>query len=193
MAIALTALEARYLPKLDPEWVRVSNAELTEWQRYRDRFDPVAMSARLGYPSAQARQDAEWLLLRAHRLDPVGDSWSRLVRRAPSSAWKDLKDAALLAMDYRRAAEILLLFYENLADHGQAEPLPELSGMAWHPLRERLSYRKQTLDEDLMNLGISSHHTHASCWPWKARPKRFMRRWSGKRLDTPRRPNSFAC
>jgi hypothetical protein len=157
MAITLTALEARYLPKLDPEWVRVSNAELTEWQQYRDRFDPVAMSARLDYPPAQARQDAEWLLLQAHTLDPVGDSWSRLTRRAPSSAWKELKNAALLAVDYRQAAEILLLFYEDLADHGQAEPLPEIPGRAWHPLRDRLSYREHTLDEDLMNLGISPH------------------------------------
>jgi hypothetical protein len=157
MAITLTALEARYLPKLDPEWVRVSNAELTEWQQYRDSFDPVAMSARLGYPPAQVRQDAEWLLLRARRLDPVGDSWSRLTRRAPSSAWKELKNAALLAMDYRQAAEILLLFYEDLADHRQVAPLPEIPGVAWHPLQERLSYRDHTLDEDLMNLGISPH------------------------------------
>jgi hypothetical protein len=27
----------------------------------------------------------------------------------------------------------------------------------WHPLAERLSYRDQTLDEDLMHLGISPH------------------------------------
>lgn len=157
MAIALTALEPRFLPKLDREWVRVSNAEPDEWQQYRDSFDPVAMSARLDYPSAQARQDAEWLLLRAHKLDPVGDSWSRLTRRAPSTAWKELKDDALLAMDYRQAAEILLLFYEDLADHGQAEALPEVPRMSWHPLRERLSYREHTLDEDLMHLGISPH------------------------------------
>jgi hypothetical protein len=157
MAVVLTALEARYLPKLDPEWVRVSNAETDEWQRYRDSFDPVAMSTRLGYPATQARQDAEWLLARAHKLDPVGDSWSRLIRRAPSTAWEGLKDAALMAMDYRQAAEILLLFYEDLADHGQADPLPNVSGMSWHPLRERLSYREHTLDEDLTLLGISPH------------------------------------
>jgi hypothetical protein len=47
-AIALTALEARYLPKLDPEWIHLSNADPGEWQHYRDRFDPVAMSAQLG-------------------------------------------------------------------------------------------------------------------------------------------------
>lgn len=58
--IALTALEARYLPKLDPEWVQLSNAEPDEWQIYRESFDPVAISAQLGYPAAQACKDAEW-------------------------------------------------------------------------------------------------------------------------------------
>jgi hypothetical protein len=50
MAVVLTALEARYLPVLDPEW----------------------------------------LLSRAKNLDPVGDSWGHLMRRAPSRAWKEL-------------------------------------------------------------------------------------------------------
>jgi hypothetical protein len=159
MAIVLTAIEARYFPKLDPEWVRLNNAEVDQWQRYRDGFDPMAISAQLGCSAADARRDAEWLLMRAHRLDPVGDSWSQLMRRAPSTAWKDLKDAALSALDYRIAAEILLLLYEDLADRGQAEPLPRIAdlSMGWHPLRERLSSREHTLDEDLMQLGISPH------------------------------------
>jgi hypothetical protein len=149
MAVVLTAAEARYRPVLDPEWLQLINADQDEWQRYRDGFDSVAASAQLGYSADRARQDAEWLLSRARYLDPVGDSWSQLMRRAPARAWKDLKDAALSALDYRIAAEILLLFYEDLTACGQADPLA--------PLRERLSYRKQTLDEDLMRLGISPH------------------------------------
>jgi hypothetical protein len=80
MAVARTAVEARYLPALDPEWL--INADQDEWQRYRDGFDPVAASAQLGYLADRARQDAEWLLLRARSLDPVGDSWSQLMRPA---------------------------------------------------------------------------------------------------------------
>lgn len=156
-AIALTALEARYLPTLDPERIQLVNADLAEWRAYRDGFDPVEISTQLGYSAAQVRQDAEWLLLRAHRLDPVGDSWSRLMRRAPSRALEQLKDAALMALDDRRAAEILLLFYEDLAARGEAEPLPDIPRVAWHPLLERLSDRDRTLDEDLMHLGISPH------------------------------------
>jgi hypothetical protein len=79
------------------------------------------------------------------------------MRRASSKAWEKLKDAALTALDYRIAAEILLLFYEDIADRGQAEPLPVPQGMYRHWLQERLSYRHQTLDEDLMGLGISPH------------------------------------
>jgi hypothetical protein len=124
MAVMLTALEARYLPVLDPDWLQLINADRDEWQRYRDGFDPVAVSAELGYSAARARQDAEWLLSRAKNLDPVGDSWGHLMRRAPSRAWKELKDAALSALDYRIAAEILLLYYEDLAGRALVLPYP---------------------------------------------------------------------
>ena len=49
------------------------------------------------------------------------------MRRGPAKSRKYLKDASLLAMDDRIAAEILLRFYEDLAHDGQAEPLPDLS------------------------------------------------------------------
>jgi hypothetical protein len=159
IAVVLTAIEARYFPKLDPEWLHLNNAEVHQWRRYRAGFDPAAVSAQLGYSATDTRRDGEWLLTCAHRLDPVGDSWSQLMRRAPSTAWKNLKDAALSALDYRIAAEILLLFYDDLADRGQAAPLPDLAEMrmSWHPLHERLSSGRRTLDEDLMRLGISPH------------------------------------
>jgi hypothetical protein len=157
MAIVLTALEARYLPTLDSEHIQLVNADADEWITYRDGFDPVMISTELGFSAARARRDAEWLLSRAHRLDPVDDSWSHLIRRAPSRSWERLKDAALLAMDDRIAAEILLLFYEDLAARGKAEPLPDIPRMSWHPLHERLNFRERTLDEDLTSLGISPH------------------------------------
>lgn len=153
VTVALTALEARYLPKLDAELIQLVNAEPDDWQAYRDSFDPVATSRRLHYSADQARADAEWLLHRADQLDPVGRPWSRLIRRAPQRSWRELKDNALLAMDYREAAEVLLLFYEDLADRGQAKPLQVDTGMS----HGRLSYRDGTLDEDLSSLGISPH------------------------------------
>lgn len=160
LAMVLTAVEPRYLPNLDPEFIQLSNVpDIADWAEYRARFDPVRTQAWLSYPAEQMRKDAEFLLLmRAHRRDPVGDDWSQLMRRAPAKSRKHLKDAALIAMDDRIAAEILLRFYEDLALRGQAEPLPDLSGaMGWHPLHERLSNHKDTLDEALTDLGVSPH------------------------------------
>jgi hypothetical protein len=158
VVVALTALEARYLPKLDPELIQLNNPDDELWLLYRERFDPVGMQEWLQYPAEEVRRDAEALLFRASRIDPVGTDWSQLMRRAPAKARKHLKDAALQAMDLRIAAEILLLFYEDLAAHGQAEPLPDYTtSMGWHPLVERLSFRRQTLDENLVALGVSPH------------------------------------
>ena len=63
MAIALTALEARYLPALDSERIQLVNADADEWIIYRDGFDPVMISTQLGYSAARAGLDAEWLSL----------------------------------------------------------------------------------------------------------------------------------
>jgi hypothetical protein len=128
MILALTALDARYFPSLDPEWIQLNNVPNPEdWTDYRASFDPVQMRAWLAYPSEQIRQDAEWLLFRAHDTDPVGEDWSRLMRLAPVRSRRLLKNEALLALDARIAAEILLRFYEDLTLRGQAEPLPDVS------------------------------------------------------------------
>jgi hypothetical protein len=158
IAVAVTALEARYLPKLDPDLIHLLNADVEGWEAYREHFDPLQMRDWLQYPADQVRRDAEGLLTRASRLDQYGAEWSQLIRRAPAKARKDFKDAALQAVDLRIAAEILLLFYEDLADCGQAERLPDFSGqLGWHPLAERISFRSQTLDENLDDLGVSPH------------------------------------
>lgn len=157
ISTALTAMEARYLPKIDADLIQLNTMDINEWRRYRESFDPVAMSRILEYPASQVREDAEYLLMHAHDADPVGSVWGELMKRAPHKHWKDLKDASLIAMDYREAAEILLLFYEDLASRNEAEPLPAPPKMARHPLHERLSYRSNTLDQNLMQLGISPH------------------------------------
>ena len=156
MALALTGLEARYLPTLDPEWVQLTSRDVAGWDRYRDRVSAQQLSTQLRCSAEQARADAEWLLFDAHRLDPMGD-WSRLVRRAPQSKWENLNGDALVAMEYRVAAEILLLFVDDLAAGGLAEPVPQHGGMAWGPLAERLSYRPDQLNEVLQDLGVSPH------------------------------------
>jgi len=134
VAVALTTLEARYLPKLDPEWIQPNNADVEGWEGHREQFDPVQMREWLHYSSEQIRQGAEGLLLRGGQLDPVGAAWSQLMRRAPAKARKRLKDAALQALDLRIAAEILLLFYEDLAERNQAGRCRTSLG-AWRGIR----------------------------------------------------------
>lgn len=90
-------------------------------------------------------------------LDPTGD-WSRLICRASERGWKTLKGNALVALNHRLAAEILLLFYEDLAHRNAAEPLPELPRRGWHPLFERISdHGDEDLDGLLTRLGVSPH------------------------------------
>ena len=113
-ALILTALEARYLPQVRPRWIRVSNAEPDEWKVYRDSFDPVAAASDLSIDAQFARSLAERLLSQAKRIDPLG-TWARLVRRSVPRAWETLSGDALIAHEMRLAAEILLLFYEDLA------------------------------------------------------------------------------
>lgn len=153
----LAALEARYLPTVDPEWLRLTNADVEEWEGFRTYFDPVGMVSTLGVVPDEVQAFAEWLLHRAHTLDPTGD-WSRLIRRAPDRAWKTLTGDALVALDHRLAAEILLLFYEDLSQRNAAAPLPEPPPMAWHPLVERISdHQDEELDSLLAHLGVSPH------------------------------------
>ncbi len=81
---------------------------------------------------------AEQLLSQAGHFDPLGD-WYRVVRVGAPHRWEDLKFEALQAMDWRIAAEILLLFYEDVAEQGLAESLPELPETWPAPRHDRLS------------------------------------------------------
>jgi hypothetical protein len=186
IALMATALEARYLPVLDPEWVHLVNADPDEYDRYRQNFDPVSMSGTLKYSAEQVRKDAEELLLLAHAIEPFGGPWSQLLRRAPRNSWKHLKGPALSAMNLRETAEILLRFYEDLVEHGAAEALPIIPRHAWHPLQERLSTRRQTLDEDLMSLGISPHPRVILAVEGESEEKHVPRVW--KKLGYPENP-----
>jgi hypothetical protein len=153
----LAAVEARYLPTIDPEWLRLTNVEVEEWDQFCTVYDPVAMSITLEVKPDEVKAFAEWLLHRAHNLDPTGD-WSQLIRRAPERAWKTLTGDALVALDHRLAAEVLLLFYEDLAQRHAAPPLPQLQSLVWHPLSERISdQRDEELDSLLVHLGVSPH------------------------------------
>lgn len=156
-AIVLSALEARYLPVLQPDWIRLSGLDVDKWEEFRRSWSAIGVSQQLGVTGPEAQAEAERLLSLARRHDPNGQ-WSRLICRAPQDKWRTLSGAALLSLEMRIAAEILLLFTDDLALGGAATPVLRPGGQAWHPLHERLSAHDDTpLDDLLTDLGVSPH------------------------------------
>jgi hypothetical protein len=156
-ALALSALDARYYPVVDQGYLRLSNADHAEWEEFIGDFDPVAVAAQLGIDGEEVKLHAERLLARARAIDPLGE-WSDLVRRAPTKAREALRGDALVAFENRLAAEILLLFYEDLAQREVVPSLRDLPSSAVDGFRDRLSGgRDKPLDEVLVSLGVSSH------------------------------------
>lgn len=155
-ALVLTALEARYFPTIDSEWLQLTNVEAEQWQEYRLRFDAGAIAQAVAVSIDDVCRRAEQLLSRAKDIDPTGD-WGDLIRRAPRRAWKTLKGDALVALDYRMAAEMLLQFRDDL-DPNAEKPGSAASRTCWHPEDERLSaMRREPIDVTLAHLGVSPH------------------------------------
>jgi hypothetical protein len=123
IAVMAAALEARYLPTMDREYIQLVNAEIEEYREYRAAFDPVAMSRYLRYPPQRIKVDAYELLRAADRVNPLDGPLDQLMRRLPRDSWRYLKGPALSVMDLRTTAEILVRFYEDLAERGLATPL----------------------------------------------------------------------
>ena len=156
LSALLTTLEARYLPVIEPAWISLTNAEIDEWEAFVADFDPAATLSSVGFVPDDLPKAADDLLLWLDRVDPNGDEWSELIRRAPRRSWRGLAGEALVAMDHRVAAEILLRCYEDLAERQACAPLAD-SRDIFHSARQRLTYRSQPLDANLSSLGISPH------------------------------------
>lgn len=147
IARLLAAIEAIYWPTLDAERLTITNDWDDQWSAFRDQYQAREELDRLGADIEMLVSDADFLLSRASRLDPTGD-WSRLIRRAPSRTWKTLTGDALIAIEHRAAAEMLLRFYEDVTGK-VADPVQQ---------EERLSYRSERyMDRELGRLGISPH------------------------------------
>ena len=156
LAALLVALEARYLPVLEYERLHIKYAKHEQWETFVQHFDPATVLARLNRDSTDLLRLADNLLLGARRSDPLGNNWSELLRRAPQRTWDDLSGDALIALDYRIAAEILLLCYEDMAERGMVATLTERKDV-FHFEQERISYRQRSLDTNLSSLGLSPH------------------------------------
>ena len=105
-------------------------------------------------PSDELVGQADDLLSDAYSFDPLGD-WSQVIRIADPHHWTDLRYDALIAHDYRIAAEIILRYVEDQARQGKADPLDEPSAWVFHPRQERLRTTDRERAETVMRFGIS--------------------------------------
>lgn len=158
LMIALTALEAKYLPQLKGHRFSSiytgTDSFVEKLIAYQQSFDPTVVLDWIGWDADKVKKTAEKFLLRAERLDPLRD-WYELVRMCHPDMLNKLRGDALIALDYRRAAEMLLRFYEDLQAYGAAPPFAEVPRRVRGPHDTRLKYDLGTLDEVLMKFGLS--------------------------------------
>ena len=92
----------------------------------------------------------------AWSIEPLRD-WVDLVRFVCSSRWKKLRGDALLAIELRIAAEIMLRFHEALHRAKAAPPLPTRQSRVRDDLDDRLKLDPDELDSTLGAYGLSPH------------------------------------
>ena len=93
---------------------------------------------------------------RAHGLDPL-KAWSDLVAQIHPDRLALLEGDALVAIDHKQAAEMILRFLGELAREGIVAPVPERDTRSYQPLDDRLRRRRDRLDAVLSDYGISPH------------------------------------
>lgn len=150
LAVALTALESKYLPRI----TQTVHHDFEAWLAHDAEFDPVETMSWLGTTAQEARSQAEALSLSAGWRDPFGPLYD-IVRRCDSFVWGDLKGDARRSIDERVAAEIFSMWTDDLVTTGAT---PAIAGppLAQVPLRhQRITDRDSSLDAALSKVGIS--------------------------------------
>ena len=144
LAIVLSALDTYYWPQITHQLVHDPDI----WQQAFQAFDRPQMLDWLGLTLEQIERQITSLLTTASFTDDTGEFYD-LIRRASADAWKSLRGDAVVAMDYRLAADILSRFAEDLNPGGDA-------GAQYAALLQQgLSARPESLDAVLTDLRVS--------------------------------------
>ena len=154
LAFLVEALSTKYRPRV------VNSVKLGTGSNEQDLFrlinseeDPPGLR-QIDLPSDVIIRQADQLLSAAKSFDPLGD-WSQVVRMANPRRWEDLRYDALIAHDYRIAAELLLRCVEDQARRGNTDPPDELPKGLIHPRQQRLRVDDRERAETVMQFGIS--------------------------------------
>ena len=154
--VLLTALEPRYYPRVVRNLTMPVHIGFEVWDATDRKFDAKALLKWSGWTPAEILEEARHLLFRAWSIDPPRD-WVDLVRFVGSSRWKKLRGDALLAIELRIAAEMLLRFHEALHRAKAAPPLPTRQSRVRDDLDDRLKFDPDELDSTLAAYGLSPH------------------------------------
>lgn len=150
LAVLLEVLSPRYRPRV---MGRVRSPDEGLWEVIDDH-DPQTEAEALNLSDDRLLRQAESLLSNAKTFDPLG-KWHRVTRIANRHRWDDLRNDALLAQEYRVAAEMMLQFLEDQASHGRASPLKAVS-TTWHePRHDRLTVDQRERAETVMDFTLS--------------------------------------
>ncbi len=155
-AVLLTALEPRYYPRVVRNLTMPAHIGFEAWDATDRKFDAKATLKWSGWTPEEVMEEARRLLFRAWSIDPLRD-WVDLVRFVGSSRWKKLRGDALLAIELRIAAEMLLRFHEALHRAKAAPPLRTRQSRVRDDLDDRLKFDPDELDSTLAAYGLSPH------------------------------------
>jgi hypothetical protein len=150
LAILLSALDMRYLPRimLEAHHARV-------WEAEDPGFDIGSRLGMFGLEPEALAATASSLLFQAEARDPLGSLYD-LIRQAHPGAWSGLRGAALLCMESRIAAEVLLRSLDDLGRLDLSMPPPRKGRMAGVTLDHRLMPEPERLEEILSDVGLST-------------------------------------
>ena len=155
LAIVLEALTPRYLPRVVGVLRSVDGNDLDELVDFANADDLLPSTGAFGVPVESFVQQADRLLATARQFDPLG-TWSRVTRIADPRRWDELRYDALVAQEYRIAAEVLLQFVEDQAQRGRTEPLSTLSGTWRQPQHDRLRVDSRERGKTVMDFKLNN-------------------------------------
>lgn len=155
-AVLLTALEPRYYPRVVRNLTMPGHIGFEAWDAADRKFDAKALLKWSGWTPAEIMEGARHLLFSAWSIDPLRD-WVDLVRFVGFARWKKLRGDALLAIELRIGAEMLLRFHEALHRAKAAPPLPTRQSRLRDDIDDRLKFDPDELDATLAAYGLSPH------------------------------------
>ncbi len=154
LAFLVEALAAKYRPRVVRSVRLGSGIDQQDLLRYIDGDEDPPGLRQIELPGNAFVPQADHLLFAAEGFDPLG-AWCEVVRMADPRRWEDLRYDALIAHDYRIAAEFLLRYAEDQARLGIAEPPDEIPEGLVHPRQQRLRVDDRERAETVMHFGIS--------------------------------------